>query len=1073
MKLPRTWDDRTLLEDEPFLNAFSSRAKSRETTKKDHEAWRKRVMYSLQRQKGIDKVVQDWYSLVPPNEKKGTRLRQEEIIHVFFDFYHSLSYEDVKPMSALKQALEKVAQRRAKASAGSPRWTQTVLGQHSVGATIPSKQPSLKAEDPPPCRSVAGASHVDSKPVQQSDTGERATPRRGRVKVEQGVQDYDFLQKSKPIKRRANESLPRVDKKRCMDASFDGIGPQTSKRLRDTKQRTDRKGGPTERLHELHDRKSCLDARPCPLSTAIPEQRALSRQVKRERIEDVPPAHDTGRMETKVLLSKIVSGKKKRSTNDSDDLDDNFDKNFAKRKAITDPRGRTIPSDAPSEPTKKRSRKKNRRTLHKARTQYVKLEEGPATSDLLNTYPISLEATNPQKGTPAVTGDRSTPSPNAAERTEDKALPGSSPPKDTAIWSHRLRNRVPVPPKNSTTSPPTPQLSPKSRCSKPSSAIDPDQREGLNAAALPGTLQPDSNSTSIPTTPMNVRCVLTPTTHPQDETIRPETLAPESGMSILNAGVEAEALERDFHSKTFLSSECSGGTMEKMLDMDIGVTPPAQDLDCDDRTETISEFSSPLRTPADIEPLFEPPLPETRQLDPPVAGGVAPSTDNDIIPFAEREEMKTMTLVSETTMHPVLPGTHISALEPAESSQPLEMKPPLPGLPPIWAESRQEVCEAFDWFRSYQGGVYHVDDYVKGYLLSGFPASRDRFEHGGKFIISHGGGRAESLHSSKGNCISVPASDQLAADKSVRALLNNYLHNRPLALLIDDKYALFPYDLGSKNVAYAVLGFYTIAYAWAEYQTSGNESGRVVRYKFAFRCKAEGGICSHSFYLMEGQSSRQTIYNELTYQNAFRGRIHHIQARTRTSKLEADRIFAEYQAEAASGRMKFRRWPMRAHKCRGALLTNYFSHNAGEPYKYVGGDANTVPFDQAPAVCKARDLIQKRIRDALGLSSSFNEVLSAAYMERQRMAFHSDNEVGLGPLVAGLSLGSPALMHFRIHARHDPQRERKGILLSVVLRHGDVLVMDGAGVQDFYEHTVVPNNFRIAATARQIGATHS
>ncbi len=49
--------------------------------------------------------------------------------------------------------------------------------------------------------------------------------------------------------------------------------------------------------------------------------------------------------------------------------------------------------------------------------------------------------------------------------------------------------------------------------------------------------------------------------------------------------------------------------------------------------------------------------------------------------------------------------------------------------------------------------------------------------------------------------------------------------------------------------------------------------------------------------------------------------------------------------------------------------------------------------------------------------------------------FHSDAEVGLGPLVAGLSLGSPALMHFRLHARHDPLYERRGILLTIVLRH--------------------------------------
>lgn len=58
------------------------------------------------------------------------------------------------------------------------------------------------------------------------------------------------------------------------------------------------------------------------------------------------------------------------------------------------------------------------------------------------------------------------------------------------------------------------------------------------------------------------------------------------------------------------------------------------------------------------------------------------------------------------------------------------------------------------------------------------------------------------------------ASDQLAQDKSVRALLNNFHHGRPLVLLIDDKYALFPYDLGSKDVTYAVLGFYTVSHVW-------------------------------------------------------------------------------------------------------------------------------------------------------------------------------------------------------------------------------------------------------------------
>jgi len=64
-------------------------------------------------------------------------------------------------------------------------------------------------------------------------------------------------------------------------------------------------------------------------------------------------------------------------------------------------------------------------------------------------------------------------------------------------------------------------------------------------------------------------------------------------------------------------------------------------------------------------------------------------------------------------------------------------------------------------------------------------------------------------------------------------------------------------------------------------------------------------------------------------------------------------------------------------------------------------------------------------------------------------------------------------MHFRLHPKYDPEREKRGIHLTIVLRHGDVLVMDGAAVQEYYEHTVVPNGFRIAATARQIGADHS
>ncbi|KAJ7752927.1 hypothetical protein B0H16DRAFT_1545390 [Mycena metata] len=563
-------------------------------------------------------------------------------------------------------------------------------------------------------------------------------------------------------------------------------------------------------------------------------------------------------------------------------------------------------------------------------------------------------------------------------------------------------------------------------------------------------------------------------------------------------------------------------------------------------------------------------------------------------------------------------------------------KEPLKRLPPIWAQSRQEMCESFEWFRSYQGGVYQNDGTVKGYLMSGFPAQRDCFECGGKLIISHGGGKADSSRTRRGHVTNITADDQRVDDLSVRALMNNYRTGQPIVLLIDDKYGPFPFDLAGHNVYMAVL---------AEYQPSNsNANGRVVRYKFAFQwCEGQGepwwlnqstdsSMSDHAekrvkaapkpaemsplkpanlynectscfqssphvyrtwaclnhgcnFFWMSGHAllPSQLDYNPkflsvidsrplpFSYQGTLlpmqlvpnpkdgvttsyaysrgwhcrkcgrlscrsawehykcpscqdtheiignirpakgllsfpvpisgkfldsvvddssgierlptkmfyleagrgatghcqtfvlpegKGKIHLIQA-GRLAGAEADRIFEAYQQQAFDGTLLFRRWP--AEKLRGPLLTNYFSQNCTD---------NTVPFDRAPgAVLQARELIQKRMREALAVNYEFNEVLSAAYMEQQKMAFHSDSEQGLGPIVAGLSMGSPALMHFRLLSKYVPRDEQLTSILTIVLRHGDVLVMDGAGVQDFYQY--VPCNFRIAATARWISPNHT
>lgn len=58
--------------------------------------------------------------------------------------------------------------------------------------------------------------------------------------------------------------------------------------------------------------------------------------------------------------------------------------------------------------------------------------------------------------------------------------------------------------------------------------------------------------------------------------------------------------------------------------------------------------------------------------------------------------------------------------------------------------------------------------------------------------------------------------------------------------------------------------------------------------------------------------------------------------------------------------------------------------------QYIGGAERTTPLeDGAEAVLGALDLIRHRIATALDKNLTFNEVLSAAYMEKQKMAVSS------------------------------------------------------------------------------------
>ena len=169
---------------------------------------------------------------------------------------------------------------------------------------------------------------------------------------------------------------------------------------------------------------------------------------------------------------------------------------------------------------------------------------------------------------------------------------------------------------------------------------------------------------------------------------------------------------------------------------------------------------------------------------------------------------------------------------------------------------------------------------------------------------------------------------------------------------------------------------------------------------------------------------------------------------------------------------------------KGEVLTRHFQQNWGAPYKFVV-NVLSKGFSEAPDfILKAlmrmdwagRQSVIRTMKDTdeAGVTTSetldnsftpFNELLSLGYMEGDSISvsdastppsghgtnddkYHDDGEDTLGPTVATLSLGSPAIMSFRPKKKHVKNHKE---VLSFPLYHGDMVVMHGAEIHKYYE----------------------
>ncbi|KAI6847056.1 hypothetical protein KC367_g3515 [Hortaea werneckii] len=156
--------------------------------------------------------------------------------------------------------------------------------------------------------------------------------------------------------------------------------------------------------------------------------------------------------------------------------------------------------------------------------------------------------------------------------------------------------------------------------------------------------------------------------------------------------------------------------------------------------------------------------------------------------------------------------------------EPIASKPPPPGQPRVWADSRQALCETVPYFKKPQGGCHQNDGHVYAFLFDGVGHCREYMDS--DVIIARAGGGMES-DSNSGTMMQ--AKDQTMKEAQVVAMLNDAQLQNPLIVICGNKNTGALTKMPHK---YNVLGWYKPIAVWAEKTAGkGKKNWTTIKYR--------------------------------------------------------------------------------------------------------------------------------------------------------------------------------------------------------------------------------------------------